>query len=142
MIDKWILFAIASMLFIAAFQTMLKVTSEGIDYGTAILLINGASFVAAFAVFGFAKVQGVASFYTIKSVISMLIIGASIGVLNVFLFLSYKSGPLSQVAPILGIAPGIMVLIGYFALNESINMRTGIGIGLALIAIYLIGTGG
>ena len=70
--------------------------------------------------------------------------GLAIGLLGFFGALMYlvavSKGPLALVAPITAMYPVGAIILGLIFLGEAITIKQGFGIGLSLIAIYLIST--
>ena len=70
--------------------------------------------------------------------------GLAVGLLGftgAFLYLlAVSKGPLSLVAPISAMYPVLAILMGMIFLNETVSPRQGVGIGLSVVAIYLIST--
>ena len=68
----------------------------------------------------------------------------AIGILGFFgaymYLVAVSRGPLSLVAPITALYPMFAILLGLIFLNESITIKQAAGIGLSLVAIYLIST--
>ncbi len=63
------------------------------------------------------------------------------GFLGAFAYLiAVSKGPLTLVAPISALYPMLAILMGMIFLNEVVTPRQGIGIGLSVVAIYLIST--
>ncbi len=140
MMEKWVLFGLGAMLSIAAAQILIKIAIKDIDYGTAMVVLHVAALAGAFAVFGAVKFSGLQTAYTLNSISLITVAGLLIGVVNLFIFLAFLGGPISRVTPIIGLAPAILVLAGYFMFNETITIKTGAGIILALTAIILLST--
>ena len=71
-----------------------------------------------------------------------MIYGLAIGLLGFFGALLYlialTKGPLSLVAPITALYPLGGILLSFLILGESVTTKQGIGIGLSMVAIYLI----
>jgi transporter family protein len=64
-----------------------------------------------------------------------------LGFLGAFTYLvAVSRGPLSLVAPITALYPMFAILLGLLFLNETITIKQAAGIGLSLVAIYLIST--
>lgn len=51
-----------------------------------------------------------------------------------------SKGPLALVAPITALYPVGAIILGLIFLGEAITAKQGLGIGLSLVAIYLIST--
>ncbi|MFV1949263.1 MAG: EamA family transporter [Anaerolineales bacterium] len=70
--------------------------------------------------------------------------GLAIGLLGFFGALMYlvavSKGPLALVAPITALYPVGAIILGLIFLGEAITAKQGLGIGLSLVAIYLIST--
>ena len=70
--------------------------------------------------------------------------GLAIGLLGFFGALMYlvavSKGPLALVAPITAMYPLGAIILGLIFLGEAITIKQGFGIGLSLVAIYLIST--
>ncbi len=70
--------------------------------------------------------------------------GLAIGLLGFFGALMYlvavSKGPLALVAPITALYPVGAIILGLIFLGEAITTKQGLGIGLSLVAIYLIST--
>ncbi|MFO7872057.1 MAG: EamA family transporter [Candidatus Undinarchaeales archaeon] len=140
MMEKWAFFGLGAMFSIAAAQILIKVAIKDIDYGTAMVVLHVAALGGAFAVFGVSKFGGLQTAYTLSSISLIAAAGILIGIVNLFIFLAFLGGPVSRITPILGLAPAILVLAGYFMFNETITIKTGAGIILALTAIILLST--
>ena len=71
-----------------------------------------------------------------------MLYGLAIGLLGFFGALMYlvavSKGPISLVAPITALYPIGIILLSFLVLGESITTKQGIGIGLSMVAIYLI----
>ena len=71
-----------------------------------------------------------------------MIYGLAIGLLGFFGALMYlvavTKGPLSLVAPITSLYPVGGILLSFLLLGETITTKQGVGIGLSMVAIYLI----
>jgi transporter family protein len=69
-------------------------------------------------------------------------LGLAIGILGFFGAFMYlvavSKGPLSLVAPITALYPIFAILLGLIFLHETITIKQAAGIGLSLVAIYLI----
>jgi transporter family protein len=62
-----------------------------------------------------------------------------LGFVGSFVYLvAVSRGPLSLVAPITALYPMFAILLGLIFLGETITARQAVGIGLSLVAIYLI----
>ena len=68
--------------------------------------------------------------------------GLAIGLLGFFGALMYlvavDKGPLVLIAPITALYPVGVIIIGLIFLGEAITLKQGLGIGLSLVAIFLI----
>ncbi|MFC6724326.1 EamA family transporter [Halobium palmae] len=60
----------------------------------------------------------------------------SVGILAYYRALSM--GPVSVVAPVFGMFLVTSSIVGVVALDESVTLRKGLGIGLAILAVYLV----
>ena len=71
-------------------------------------------------------------------------ISLAIGILGFFGAFMYlvavSKGPLTLVAPVTALYPMFAILLGLIFLNETITIKQAAGIGLSLVAIYLIST--
>lgn len=71
-----------------------------------------------------------------------MLYGLAIGLLGFFGALMYlvalSKGPLSLVAPITAMYPLGAILLSFLILGESVTTKQGVGIGLSMVAIYLI----
>ena len=71
-------------------------------------------------------------------------ISLAIGILGFFGAFMYlvavSRGPLTLVAPVTALYPMFAILLGLIFLGEAITLRQGFGIGLSVVAIYLIST--
>ena len=64
-----------------------------------------------------------------------------LGFFGAFMYLvAVSRGPLTLVAPITALYPMFAILLGLIFLHETITIRQTAGIGLSLVAIYLIST--
>ena len=62
-----------------------------------------------------------------------------LGFFGAFMYLvAVSRGPLTLVAPITALYPMFAILLGLIFLQETISIRQAAGIGLSLVAIYLI----
>lgn len=62
-----------------------------------------------------------------------------LGFFGAFMYLvAVSKGPLSLVAPITALYPMFAILLGLIFLHETITIKQAAGIGLSLVAIYLI----
>ena len=62
-----------------------------------------------------------------------------LGFFGAFMYLvAVSKGPLTLVAPITALYPMFAILLGLIFLQETISIRQAAGIGLSLVAIYLI----
>ena len=69
-----------------------------------------------------------------------LVIGLA-GFFGAFMYLvAVSKGPLALVAPITAMYPVGAIILGLIFLGEAITTKQGIGIGLSLVAIFLIST--
>ena len=69
-----------------------------------------------------------------------LVIGI-LGFFGAFMYLvAVSRGPLTLVAPLTALYPMFAILLGIIFLGEAITLRQGFGIGLSVVAIYLIST--
>jgi transporter family protein len=70
------------------------------------------------------------------------ILSLAIGILGFFGAFMYlvavSRGPLALVAPITALYPMFAILLGLIFLGEAITAKQAVGIGLSLVAIYLI----
>lgn len=70
--------------------------------------------------------------------------GLAIGLLGFFGAFMYliaaSKGPLSLVAPLTAMYPMGVIILAFLALGETVTTKQGIGIGLSLVAIFLIST--
>jgi len=64
-----------------------------------------------------------------------------LGFFGAFMYLvAVSRGPLTLVAPVTALYPMFAILLGIIFLGEAITLRQGAGIGLSVVAIYLIST--
>ena len=64
-----------------------------------------------------------------------------LGFFGAFMYLvAVSRGPLSLVAPVTALYPMFAILLALIFLGETITLKQGAGIGLSLVAIYLIST--
>jgi transporter family protein len=64
-----------------------------------------------------------------------------LGFFGAFMYLvAVSRGPLTLVAPITAFYPMFAILLGVIFLHETITIKQAAGIGLSLVAIYLIST--
>ncbi len=64
-----------------------------------------------------------------------------VGFVGALLYLrAVVSGPVSLVTTISALYPVLVIAMAYFFLGETINLRQGIGVVMAMTAIYLIAT--
>ena len=62
-----------------------------------------------------------------------------LGFFGAFMYLiAVSRGPISLVAPITALYPMLTILLGLIVLGETITAKQAVGIGLSLVAIYLI----
>ena len=65
-----------------------------------------------------------------------------VGFLGALLYLyAVVKGPVSLVTTISALYPVIVIAMAYFFLGETINIKQGAGVIMALVAIYLIASG-
>ena len=140
MIEKWALLALGAMISVALAQILIKAVVKEIDYGTAVIVMHLAALAAVVVIFGIGKMNGLQITYTMKSIYYIALAGILIGIVNLFIFLAFSGGPVSRISPIIGLAPAILVLAGYFMFNETITLKTGAGVILAITAIILLST--
>jgi transporter family protein len=71
-----------------------------------------------------------------------MVYGLAIGLLGFFGALMYlvaaSKGPLVLVAPLTSLYPIGVIVLGFLILGETVTTKQGIGIGLSMLAIYLI----
>lgn len=64
-----------------------------------------------------------------------------LGFFGAFMYLvAVSRGPLTLVAPITALYPMFAIILGLIFLQETITIKQAAGIGLSLVAIYLIST--
>ena len=64
-----------------------------------------------------------------------------VGFVGALLYLrAVVNGPVSLVTTISALYPVLVIAMAYFVLGETINLRQGIGVVMAMTAIYLIAT--
>lgn len=64
-----------------------------------------------------------------------------LGFFGAFMYLvAVSRGPLTLVAPITALYPMFAILLGLIFLQETITIKQAAGIGLSMVAIYLIAT--
>jgi len=64
-----------------------------------------------------------------------------LGFFGAFMYLvAVSRGPLTLVAPVTALYPMLAILLGLIFLGEAITLKQGAGIGLSIVAIYLIST--
>ncbi len=62
-----------------------------------------------------------------------------LGFFGAFMYMVAASkGPLALVAPLTAMYPVGAIILGFLLLGESVTIKQGIGIGMSLVAIYLI----
>ncbi len=62
-----------------------------------------------------------------------------VGFVGALLYLrAVVNGPVSLVTTISALYPVLVIAMAYFVLGETINLRQGVGVGMAMVAIYLI----
>ncbi len=140
MIERWALLAIGAMISVALAQILIKAVVKEIDYGTAVIVMHLAALATVVAIFGIGKMNGLQVTYTTRSIYYIALSGILIGIVNLFIFIAFIGGPVSRVSPIVGLAPAILVFAGYFMFNETITLKTGVGVILAISAIMLLST--
>jgi len=67
-----------------------------------------------------------------------ILTGLAYGVGCLFYFIAADKGKLITVVTMTALYPLITILLSYLLLKEGVNLKQFIGIGLALIAIYLL----
>ncbi len=62
-----------------------------------------------------------------------------VGFVGALLYLrAVVNGPVSLVTTISALYPVLVIAMAYCVLGETINLRQGVGVGMAMVAIYLI----
>lgn len=75
-----------------------------------------------------------------KGLIYALLTGAAYGVGCFFYFFAASKGKIITVVTLTALYPLVTILLAYLVLNEGVNLKQGLGILLAFIAIILMST--
>lgn len=79
--------------------------------------------------------------YTQLGIIFLVVAGLAIGIGNFFIFKAFGAGPVHIVSPIVGMAIVIPAVAGLLFLGEHATVRSGLGLALAVVSIYLLTSG-
>lgn len=74
----------------------------------------------------------------VKGLIYALLTGAAYGVGCLFYFIAASKGKIITVVTLTALYPLITILLAFLLLKEVINLKQGIGIGLACVSILLM----
>jgi len=140
MIDKWILIALVAIVIVGTFQFLIKLTGGKLDFITGAVILQVAALAATVGVFLIARMSGWTIQFSISGMWVAITAGILIGVANVLIFYIFHNAPLVRVAPILGLALVVTVTLGMIVLKETVNLKIGAGIILAIAAILLLST--
>jgi transporter family protein len=75
-----------------------------------------------------------------KGFVYALLTGFAYGIGCLFYFIAASKGKIITVVTLTALYPLVTILIAYLLLKETITIKQGIGIGMALIAILLMST--
>ncbi len=133
---NYLLWAVLAMSAYAMVAPLTKLALDGIPTPVVVLITNAVLIVAAVGVVLVAR-EPVGAYLTHARAPYMYAAGLflTIGIMSYYQALSL--GPVSIVVPIFGLFIVVSSVIGVFALDESLTLRKGLGVVLAIAAIIL-----
>ena len=75
-----------------------------------------------------------------KSIFYSVLTGAAYGIGCLFYFVAASKGKITTVVSLTALYPLVTIVLGVLLLNESVNLKQGLGITLACVAILLMAT--
>ena len=75
-----------------------------------------------------------------KSIFYSVLTGAAYGIGCLFYFVAASKGKITTVVSLTALYPLVTIILGVLLLKESVNIKQGLGITLACIAILLMAT--
>ncbi len=128
----WWIFALLSAFFAALTAILAKVGIKGIDTNLAVAIRTS---VILFLTWGIAFFSGgIRNISTVnkQNLIFLVLSGLTTGISWLFYFKALEIGKLSQVAPVDKLSIALTILLAYFILNETVDLKTLIGALLIL----------
>ena len=134
---SWSVVALAAYTLVAPLMSLATSGDAGIPSDVAVLYANGI-LVAASLVIALTSDESVVASLTHPKALYVVLAGAflSVGILAYYRALAL--GPVSVVTPIFGMFVATSSLVGVVALGEPFSARKAVGIGFALLAVYLV----
>ncbi|MDS0298575.1 EamA family transporter [Halogeometricum sp. S1BR25-6] len=133
----WALLALGAYAFVAPLMSVATTGTPRIPSNVAALIANTVLVVVTAGVVVYTDADAL-SYVTHPKTKFVLAAGLclTVGILSYYRALSM--GPVSVVAPIFGMFLALSSLVGIVFLNESFTARKGLGIALAVVAVYLV----
>jgi uncharacterized membrane protein len=138
---SWITAAILSLLLFGVWGVIVKYSASRIDAVSFTLFNSVGAIVLIILVFGYSWFSKSNLSFTNEGIYFALIAGA-VSIFAVILeAVALKTGNITIVGPLMAVGVAmVLTLAGVFIFKETLTMRTGIGLMLALVAIYLLST--
>lgn len=133
--QNWLLPAIAALFLWGFWSFLPKLTTQYLDPQSAIVyeVIGGLAL-------GAITLTSLNFRLTVHPIgIPLAMLTGLLGAAGAFFFLKAVSqGPVSLVATLSALYPAVTILLANLLLHESVTLRQGVGIGLALLAVILV----
>lgn len=135
----WIAYALLTFVFWGIFQFLLKVASKQDDYATMLFfalaaIISAGTIFAGYYIYNKELTEPIQ--LTPLILIGLAGITATLG--NLFFNQAVNKGPINKVAPIVGLALILPVVLGVVILREPVNWKIVTGVVLAAASVIVI----
>lgn len=132
---SWILLTLMATFIFGFWGFFPKLATHYLDPRTTLLYQNAGTLLSSVVVLAVLKVQ-----FTIhpRGILFSVLTGVAGTIGTLFMLMALSKGKVSVVVPLTAMYPVVTVLLAALTLKEPITIKQIIGLGLSLIAIYLI----
>ncbi len=135
---NYLVFSVIALVCYAMVAPLVKLATRQVPPEVAVVITNSILVVMAL---GWARFQGKPFMPYLTSAQPMLLLvaaGLFLGIGIIAYYLAIGSGPVSVVVPIYGLFIVVSSLIGVIVLGETLTVTRLLGLGCAVLAIYLV----
>ena len=137
--ERWIIYAIISMLFAGLTSVIAKFGMKGLNSDTALAIRTGVVFTIIFAnAFTFKNALREIKDSPMNNIIFLAISGITTSVSWIFYYRAMKEGQVSYVASIDKASIVVTLLLSFVVLREPITAKVLVGAGFILIGMFIL----
>ena len=134
----WWIFALLSALFAALTAVLAKFGIKGIDTNLAVAIRTTVILFLTWGIAFFSGATKTVSAVTKHNLLFLILSGVTTGLSWLFYFKALETGKLSQVAPVDKLSLALTIILSFFILRETVELKTLIGAALIICGTLVI----